>query len=169
MTDTVDDSMRYDFRPALLREAFSCFPSGVTAVCTMGEGRPVGLAASSFVTTSLDPPLVSICVDMTSTTWPKMRDAGRFGVSVLAAEQGETCRQLSAKGIDRFAGLSYRTSPEGGAIVLNDAAAWFECSLFDEYPAGDHVMVLLRIEDMGFRPETAPLVFHGSTFKVLRP
>ena len=54
-----------------LRRAFGCFPSGVTAVCAIIDGEPVGMAASSFTSVSIDPPLASICVQKSSTTWPR--------------------------------------------------------------------------------------------------
>ena len=48
-----------DLDPAALREAFGVFPSGVVAVAAIVDGVPVGLAASSFTSVSLDPALVS--------------------------------------------------------------------------------------------------------------
>lgn len=45
-----------------LRRVFGCFPCGVIAVCAMVDDQPVGMAASSFTSVSVDPPLVSICV-----------------------------------------------------------------------------------------------------------
>jgi hypothetical protein len=62
-----------------LREAFGCFPSGVTAVCALVDGTPRGMAASSFTSVSLTPPLVSLCVQRTSSTWPLLSDRPRLG------------------------------------------------------------------------------------------
>src|SRR5918997_4998820 len=73
--------------PQELRRAYGCFPSGVTAICTLVDGAPDGMAASSFTSVSLDPPLVSVCVQNTSTTWPRLRHLPRLGVSVLAESQ----------------------------------------------------------------------------------
>lgn len=53
-----------------LRRAFGCFPSGVTAICAEIDGEPVGVAASSFTSVSISPPLVSVCMQHTSTTRP---------------------------------------------------------------------------------------------------
>lgn len=66
-----------------LRRAFGCFPSGIT-VCALVDGTPVGMAASSFTSVSLAPPLVSVCIQHTSTTWPVLRNRPRLGLSVLA-------------------------------------------------------------------------------------
>ncbi|MFF0149245.1 flavin reductase (DIM6/NTAB) family NADH-FMN oxidoreductase RutF [Amycolatopsis sulphurea] len=73
--------------PVQLRRAYGCFPSGVTAVCAWAGGVPVGIAASSFTSVSVDPPLVSLCVQNSSTTWPRLRTAPRLGVSVLGQDQ----------------------------------------------------------------------------------
>src|SRR5258706_352547 len=54
---------------AELRRAFGCFPSGVVGLCALVNAVPVGMAASSFTSVSLDPALVSVCVASSSTTW----------------------------------------------------------------------------------------------------
>ena len=58
-----------------LRRAFANFPSGVVAVCAEVDGVPHGLAVSTFVPVSLDPPLVSFCVQNSSSTWPRLDKA----------------------------------------------------------------------------------------------
>src|SRR5260221_1292831 len=88
-----------------LRNAYGCFPSGVTAICAIVGGQPVGMAASSFTSVSLEPPLVSVCVQSSSRTWAVLKASKRVGVSVLGQTHGEVCRQLAAKTGDRFAGV----------------------------------------------------------------
>jgi len=86
----------------VLRTAFGCFPSGVTVVAALSAESPVGMTVSSFTSVSFDPPLVSICVRRSSTTWARLRPAGAIGVSVLGAHQADVCRALAAPGDDRF-------------------------------------------------------------------
>lgn len=152
--------------PTRLRRVFGAFPSGVTAVAALADGRPAGLAASSFTSVSLDPPLVSVCVAHSSGTWPVLRRAERLGVSVLSAEQEAECRQLSTRGIDRFASLRWRATP-AGAVLLDGASAWLECSIGQLVRAGDHDIVVLRVHDLDANPGRAPLVFHASRFRRL--
>jgi len=149
-----------------LRNAYGHFPTGVTALCALCEGRPVGMAASSFMTVSLDPPLVSVCVNNTSRTWLVLNRLSRLGVSVLAESQDRTCRQLAAAVGDRFAGLEWESAGEG-AVFIKGAPVWFDCSIHDRVPAGDHVIVLLRIEGIKIYPGIRPLVFHASKFRNL--
>ena len=149
-----------------LRNAFGCFPSGVTAICAMIDGEPTGMAASSFVSVSLDPPLVLVCIQNSSATWRKLKNAPRIGVSVLGEEHDRACSQLAAKSGDRFESLEWSTT-EGGAVLLQGAAVSLECSVVEEIAAGDHQLVLLRIEALDFQPTVNPLVFHGSRFRKL--
>jgi flavin reductase (DIM6/NTAB) family NADH-FMN oxidoreductase RutF len=159
-----DTGANFDSRT--LRNAFGCFPSGVTAICAMIDGEPEGMAASSFVAVSLDPPLVLVCIQNSSTTWTKLKNAPRIGVSVLGEEHDRACSQLAAKAGDRFERLEWFTT-EGGAVLLERAAVSLDCSVVEEISAGDHRLVLLRIEELKFQPAVNPLVFHGSRFRKL--
>jgi flavin reductase (DIM6/NTAB) family NADH-FMN oxidoreductase RutF len=150
---------------AQLRRVFAAFPTGIAAVAAIIDGEPAGLAASSFVSVSLDPPLVSVCVAHTSTTWPALRNAGRLGISVLGDHQEQASRQLSSRAAGRFAGLDWRATADG-AVLLSEASAWFDCSLEQEIPAGDHNIALLRVHDLD-ASEVMPLVFHGSRYRQL--
>ena len=149
-----------------LRRAFSCFPTGVVAVCRRDAGGDVGMSASSFTTVSIDPPLVSVSVRDGSATWPVLRGARRLGVSVFAAHQGDACRRLAGPPESRFDDV-HLTATESGALFIAGSAAHLECSVFSEVPAGDHHIVLLRIHALRSDPTVDPLVFHASTFRAL--
>jgi flavin reductase (DIM6/NTAB) family NADH-FMN oxidoreductase RutF len=149
-----------------LRNAYGCFPSGVTAICAIVDGQPVGMAASSFTSVSLEPPLVSVCVQSSSRTWAVLKAAKRVGVSVLGEAHGDVCRQLSAKTGDRFSGVDCEVS-EADALFIRGAAVWLECSIDRIVTAGDHELVLLKVELLRVLPDVPPLVFHASRFRAL--
>ena len=149
-----------------LRRLYGCFPSGVVAVCAEGPDGPVGLAASSFSSVSIDPPLVSFCIQNTSTTWPKLATLPRLGVSVLGSAHSAVCLQLSKKDGDRFAGLATSTTADG-AVFVDGSPAQLDCSVESLLPAGDHEIVLLRVHAARALPEDEPLVFHASAFRQL--
>ncbi|MFD9722393.1 flavin reductase family protein [Streptomyces sp. NPDC059072] len=151
-----------------LRAVYGAFPTGVTAIAALIDGAPVGLAASSFTTVSLAPPLVSVCMAHTSSTWPVLRRAGRLGISVLGAHHGPLCRRLAGPSDERFEGAAWRTTPDG-AVLLEGAGAWLECSVDDEVRAGDHDIVVLRVHDLRLDEAVDPLVFHAGTFRSLTP
>lgn len=150
----------------LLKKVFGSFPTGVTALCGSVDKRPVGMAASSFTGVSLDPPLVSVCIANGSATWGRLRCSAWLGISVLSEHHGATCRQLAGAADQRFHGIAWERA-QSGAVFIRGAAAWLECSLEREMPAGDHRITLLRISALGSEPGTEPLVFHTSGFRRL--
>lgn len=159
-------STNQDLDPTLLRAAFGFFPTGVVAIAAEVDGRLVGLAASSFTTVSLDPPLVSVNLARTSKTWPDLRRAGHLGVTVLAGEQAVVCRQLAGPVDDRFTGIAHLVSDEG-AVTLDEGLARFDCTIYQEVDAGDHILVLLElhaVEHVDADSPSTPLVFHRSGF-----
>ncbi|WP_225625843.1 flavin reductase family protein [Streptomyces werraensis] len=152
--------------PRTLRQAYGQFPSGVVAVAAEIDGERTGLAASTFVPVSLEPPLVSFCIQNTSATWPKLASAPRLGISALGADHTGAARSLGSRTGDRFAGLTTRTTA-AGALFVEGAPAWLETSVHDTLEAGDHAIVLLRVHRLIIRPEVSPMVFHGSSFRGL--
>jgi 3-hydroxy-9,10-secoandrosta-1,3,5(10)-triene-9,17-dione monooxygenase reductase component len=152
------DGMRF-------RSVLGRFATGVVAVTAISPetGEPTGLAANSFTSVSLDPPLIAFCVAHTSSTWPTLRRAERVCVNVLAAPQREICLQLATKGGDKFAGLEWTESP-GGTPVIDGALAWLECSVEDEHMAGDHVIVVSRVHYLDNRGDGDPLIFYRGSY-----
>lgn len=148
-----------------LRAAFSRFPSGVTVLSGLVAGKPAGMAVSSFTPISLDPPLIAASIQRTSSTWPLLRATPSLGVSVLAQHQGELGRRLSGPG-DRFAGTRW-TATESGAVLIDDASAYFQGAHYQELPAGDHLIALLEVTAVELRATAQPLIFHRSGFRQL--
>jgi len=146
-----------------LRRAFGMFPSGVAAVCARIDRAPVGMAASSFTSVSMDPPLVSVCIQNASETWPRLRERPRLGLSVLAESHDLAVMQLASKEGDRFAGIEWDAGPHG-SILIRGSSAWMEVSLFEEVPAGDHSIALLEVHGLDTAEHTPPLIFHASKF-----
>ncbi|MGV0795230.1 flavin reductase family protein [Mycolicibacterium sp. XJ1819] len=143
--------------PARFRHVFSHLPSGLTVIAAHGADGPVGMAANSVTSVSLDPPLLLFCPAKSSSTWPKIRESGTFCVNVMASHHEETVRQFALKDADRFVGVMYEDRPNGPAI--RDAIAWVECRLENESEAGDHTIVLARVVAAEIGDATEPLVF----------
>ena len=156
-------STNQDLDPSRLREAFGIFPSGVVAVAAEVDGQLTGLAASSFTSVSLEPPLVSFSVANTSRTWPTLRRAGHLGVTILADHHTDVCRQLAGPVEHRFDHVDLSVSDDD-AVTLDDGLAQFDCSIYREVEAGDHTIVVLRLHGVRHADTSSPLLFHRSAF-----
>ena len=146
-----------------LRRAFGIFPTGVVAVAAEVDGELIGLAASSFTSVSLAPPLVSFAIANTSKTWPRLRRARHVGVTILADHHGPVARQLAGPVEARFDGLDV-TLGDLGTVTLVDGLAQFDTTIYREVEAGDHTIVLLELHAVEQADTSSPLVFHRSSF-----
>ncbi|MGQ7787415.1 flavin reductase family protein [Nesterenkonia sp. K-15-9-6] len=160
-----------DVDPLELRRTFGHFPQGVVVVAAEVDGRPEGLVASTFtIGVSLEPPLATVAVQHSSTTWPKLAGADtELGVSLIGHGQSELCRKIASKDREnRFTGL--RTSiGTGGSITLEGAPVTFTTRIYDQVRAGDHDIVVLELLDLAVEDSAEALVFHQSEFKSLGP
>jgi 3-hydroxy-9,10-secoandrosta-1,3,5(10)-triene-9,17-dione monooxygenase reductase component len=143
------------------RSVLGHFATGVVAITAIDPdtGRPCGLAANSFTSVSLDPPLVAFCVAHTSTSWPRLRAAPSQCVNVLAEHQQGVCTRLATRGGDKFAGLGWSASPAGNPVI-DGALAWIDCSIEAEHLAGDHLIVVARVHQLDAHGDGGPLVFY---------
>lgn len=154
------------FDSASFRQVLGHFPTGVCVVAGIHGDKPVGLAIGSFFSISLDPPLVGFCPARTSSTWPKLRDAGKFCVNVLAATQEDVSRAFASKEPDKFSGLGWDHSPLGSPR-LGGTLAWIDCELSTVHEAGDHDIAIAAVHDLGVADEGNPLVFFRGGYSQL--
>ena len=170
MTETVETRPRDEVYLATVRRAFALFPSGVVSLVAVVDGHEVGMVASSFtVGVSADPPLVSVAIQRTSTSWPRLRASASIGVSVFAEDQAALARQMAGPDRDRrFEGVTL-LSTRSDARFVEGAATWFECTVHDEVDAGDHTVAFLEVVAVRTAEALRPLVFQGSGFHRIAP
>jgi flavin reductase (DIM6/NTAB) family NADH-FMN oxidoreductase RutF len=148
--------------PQRMREVLGTFATGVVVVTALAD-EPLGFTCQSFVSQSLDPPLVSFSAARTSTTWPQIRPVGRFCVNVLAHDQHAVSELFALQGADRFAAVGWMPSPLG-APILDGVSAWIDCELAAEYDAGDHTIVLGAVRALDADPDRYPLIYYRSRY-----
>jgi flavin reductase (DIM6/NTAB) family NADH-FMN oxidoreductase RutF len=158
VSDPIEPESATPFDSARYRQVLGHFPTGVTVITAQTGAGPVGLAVGSFSSLSLEPPLVLFCAGSSSSTWPKIREAGRFCVNILAEDQEDVCRTFASKADDKFAGLGWK--PSGlGAPILDGVLAWIDCEIADIVNQGDHDVVIGRVHELSVAHEGKPLVF----------
>jgi 3-hydroxy-9,10-secoandrosta-1,3,5(10)-triene-9,17-dione monooxygenase reductase component len=152
---------------ARFRTVLGHFATGVTIITAVDAGEPVGLAANSFTSVSLDPPLVLFCVAHSSSTWPRIERAGTFAVNILGEGHEALSELFARRGADRFATTPWREGMSG-APVLEDAIAYLDCRFEAEYPGGDHRIILGRVLDLDVREGARPLLFFQGGYERMR-
>ena len=143
-------------------------PTGVAAICSTDPltGTQNSMIVGTFSALSIDPALVTFSVTHVSTSWPKIATADRFGISLLAEDQQQVCRALSAKGEDKLRDVNWSES-EWGTPLIHGSLAWFDCRIEQQIAAGDHLIVVASVLEMTPGVGT-PLIFHGGRFGSFR-
>ncbi|MBB4953498.1 flavin reductase (DIM6/NTAB) family NADH-FMN oxidoreductase RutF [Agrobacterium vitis] len=132
--------------PRSLRDAFGAFATGVTVVTTISpDGKPLGFTANSFTSVSLDPPLLLVCLAKTSRNFTVMTETKGFAVNILSDAQKDVSNTFARPVEDRFATVDWQLGPYGSPVFAN-VSAWFDCALESVVEAGDHVILLGRVQ-----------------------
>lgn len=145
------------------RRACGCFATGV-AVATVAdrEGRPHGLTVNSFTSVSLEPPLVLFCIDKQAGVYQAFMDASHYGINILSAGQQVLSDRFAFHPDDRFEGVGWR--PDAcGRPRLEGGLAWLGCRVEARWDAGDHTVLLGRVETAE-AGEGAPLLYVRSRY-----
>jgi 3-hydroxy-9,10-secoandrosta-1,3,5(10)-triene-9,17-dione monooxygenase reductase component len=146
------------------RDVLGQYASGVTVVTTVLEGVPVGMTCQSFTSVSLDPPLVAFLPMKTSRAFAAIRKSRRFCVNFLAAEQADVSNTFASLADDKFADVTWAPTSNGMPLI-EGTVGWVDCTVQDVHEAGDHYLVIGRVEDLGNGAADKPLLFHRGRYR----
>ncbi|WTI84459.1 flavin reductase family protein [Streptomyces sp. NBC_00726] len=142
------------------------FTSGVTVVTTTdGRGADHGFTASSFTSVSLDPPLILVCLARNARCHPAFEQGYRFGVSVLASDQGPLAQRFASSSDDKFQDVAV-TRTGHGTPLIQGALCTLECETDAQYESGDHTILVGRVAEAE-SGEGSPLVWYERGFHSL--
>ena len=131
------------------RTVLGRLPTGVVVVTGGDPEHPSGLVVGSFMSVSLEPPLVAVCPAKTSTSWPAIEAAGTLlRQRARRGPGGSSHASFAASGGDKFAGVDWAPAPATGAPLLDGVAAWIDCRIYERYEAGDHWLVLGEVLEL---------------------
>jgi flavin reductase (DIM6/NTAB) family NADH-FMN oxidoreductase RutF len=157
MNNPVHDSRAF-------RDALGLFATGITIVTTRARtGEPVGLTVNSFNSVSLDPPLVLWSLMLGSPSEEAFRAASHYVVHVLGDHQQALSNRFAGSREQRFSGLEMRDGL-GGAPLIDDCLARFECRNDIQYAGGDHLIFVGRVERFE-RSAGKPLIYFGGGYR----
>jgi flavin-dependent trigonelline monooxygenase, reductase component len=141
------------------RQALGSFLTGVTVITTRdADGNDRGMTANSFSSVSLDPPLVLFCIDKRAASFDAFTSAPGYAVHILGSHQQDVAKTFASKSPDKFAGLQLTRSGTGMAI-LDDAHAVLDCSMHNVVDAGDHAVIIARVDAFAVK-DSRPLGFY---------
>ncbi len=160
------DDTSFATGPAPFRAAMRHHAKGV-AVITAGAENPVGFCATSLVSVSLEPPVVSFSVGLRSSSWTTVETARHVMVHLLADSQADLASRFGRPDAAKFGPGTRWHRDTLGLPVLDDVLAWLLLALTSYFPVGDHALVLGRVIASRHAAAGGPLIHHNGDFAAL--
>ena len=147
----------------LFREVFGRFATGVAVITGAGPAGEGGMTANALCSLSLEPLLALVCFENQARTLPIVREAGRFGVNILATGQEDLARVFASKlpESEKLEGVDHRL--DAGVPVIEGALAWAACELRELIAGGDHTIAIGEVVAMGLG-EGEPLIWYAGRY-----
>lgn len=159
--------------PRHYRRVVGHFVTGVTIVTTYDAAaeRHHAMTVNSFASVSLDPVLVLFCAEKAARFHGAVLAAGRWGVSVLGADQADVSAWFATRGRPlegQLDGYKWSTGPLTGAALFDEAIATLECRTWATYDGGDHTVILGTVLAATAAELSAPpLLFYDGDYRGL--
>lgn len=156
--------MTATFDSKQFRSVLGNLPTGVVIVSGVDvSGQPQGVTIGSFVSISLDPPLVGFFQGLTSKTWPAIAASGSFCANVLAQNQGELCWRFAKEAEGRFDGVDWSPATSGSPKIAG-SLAHIDCTIESSSQVGDHLFIVGRVQNLEATNDakSAMVFFKGS-------
>ncbi|MBV9819765.1 MAG: flavin reductase [Solirubrobacterales bacterium] len=152
--------------PELFREVFGRFATGVAVITSAGAAGAGGMTANALCSLSLDPLLALVCFENRARTLPIVREAGRFAVNLLAADQERLAGVFASKlpESEKLDGVPHRL--EHDMPVIEGSLAWATCDLRELIAGGDHTIAIGSVLALGLG-EGEPLLWYGGHYHTL--
>ena len=155
--------MAPDPDPELFREVFGRFATGVAVITSASPAGVGGMTANAICSLSLDPLLALVCFENQARTLPIVREAGRFAVNVLAADQEELAGVFASKMPEAEKLQGVRHGVRNGVPVIDGALAWATCELQELIAGGDHTIAIGKVTDLGLG-HGEPLLWYSGRY-----
>ncbi|GHO68166.1 flavin reductase [Ktedonobacter sp. SOSP1-52] len=153
--------------PAVKKQVLRLFMYGLYAV-SCAEGDEVNAFTANWLTqVSFEPPLVAVSIEKDAKSLPMIQRSQKFAINVLRTGQRELAGMLGKSGFkypDKLQGISHELRPDG-YVVLHDALGWVGCEVRNSMDAGDSILVLAEVVDVGLIAEGQPLSMAEAGFR----
>jgi 3-hydroxy-9,10-secoandrosta-1,3,5(10)-triene-9,17-dione monooxygenase reductase component len=144
---TLENVQESEVAATELRSVMRHWATGICVVTTATAGRRAGLVMNSFASVSLNPALVSWCVDKASTSFDIWMETDNFSIHILDQDDAHYVPRFAQRGLDKFEGLKSQVGSTG-APALPDAAVRLDCRLWTRYEGGDHIILVGRVDQI---------------------
>lgn len=143
-----------------LRAVAGAFATGITVVTVeRADGSVHGMTANSFLSVSLDPPLVAFSIREKGSMMPHIKKGKSVGISILSDQQEMVSNQFAGRNQEAIE-IAMTQKPTG-SHVIDHSLAWYCTTIKDIIPAGDHFLILCEVIDLDRAEAGSPLLYYS--------
>ena len=157
--------------PKEFRDAMRAFVGNCSVITTGSGEAATGLIVTSAISLSAEPPLLLACINRSSSSWPVLKESGKFGWSSLGAAHQPVAERFSGfggvKGPARYEGAEWETAVTG-ARLLRGAPAAFDCTVEEMIDRATHSIVIGRVQAIHTTPGAGALIYWQGGFRALQ-
>jgi len=153
---------------ALKKTVLRLFTYGLYAV-TAKHGAEMSIMTANWLTQcSFEPPLLMLAVESDSHSRQVIESSGAFAINLYESGQRELAGNLGrtfGQHPEKISDVAWKPGPLTGSPLLDSAPAWVECQIVSSLPAGDHILFVAEVVEVGLNREGVPLTLKEAGFK----
>jgi len=153
---------------AMKKTVLRMFTYGLYAITSKHGDTPSAMTANWITQASFDPPMVMLAVEHDSHSRQIIEASGVFAVNIYETGQRDFSGRLGrtfAKHPEKITDIAWKPGPETGSPLLEAALGWVECRVQGSIPAGDHIVFVAEVVEVGQNREGTPLTLKEAGFK----
>lgn len=148
------------------KAAVGKFPTGVTIVSTNFSGKLLGFTANSFTSVSLEPPIISFCIDKKAGSLQGFQESTHFAISILAHDQKGISEHFASKINNKFENIDYFIANKSGCPIPDGVVSFIECTTANIFECGDHYIFIGQVVGVKLCNDKDPLIYFGRSYHV---
>ena len=152
------------------KAAVGKYPTGISVVSTKYNNRFYGFTANSFTSVSLEPALISFCLNIKAGSFDAFLNAKYFAVSILSSDQVDIAVRFASSNINKFQDIDF-TENNFGVPLINNALSCIECEKYKQIECGDHYIFVgkaLKVK-INNDPDASPsLIYHKKSYREMK-
>ncbi|MHB8133241.1 MAG: flavin reductase family protein [Anaerolineaceae bacterium] len=134
--------------PEELKDSMRCWTTGVAIITSKLDREMQGMTVNSFISISIDPPLVAVTLANETRTKKLVDRSNIFGITILSADQENLSDRFSGRipdGENRFTDIQYFYL-DSGVPLITGGLAFLECNVIYKYPMKDSTLFIGEVQ-----------------------